>query len=260
MRRRPLGSTGLEVAPLGLGTVKFGRNQGVKYPRPFEIPGEATLGSLLDHARDLGVNLLDTAPAYGTSEEVLGRLLASRRRDDWVIVTKVGEEFVDGASAFDFSAAHTRRSIERSLRRLGVDHLDLVLVHSDGDDLRILEEEGCYDVLEELRDAGVIRAFGMSTKTVEGGIRALDRGDVAMVWYNPVHVEELPVLEHAAAAGKGILVKKGLASGHLDRLPGDDPAGDSIRFALAGPAVAALIVGTITPAHLEANCRAAAEA
>ena len=84
-----LGRTGLAVSPLGLGTVKFGRNQGVKYHSAFEIPDEDALGDLLDLARSLGINLLDTAPAYGDSETRLGRLLRGRR-DKWVIVGKVG--------------------------------------------------------------------------------------------------------------------------------------------------------------------------
>jgi len=71
--RRALGATGLEVSALGLGTVKFGRNTGVKYPAGFELPSAAEIGELLAVARDLGINLLDTAPAYGSSEERIGK-------------------------------------------------------------------------------------------------------------------------------------------------------------------------------------------
>ena len=70
---RPLGSTGLRVSPLGLGTVKLGRDQGVKYPNGFTIPDDAAARALLDQARALGINLIDTAPAYGVSEQRLGR-------------------------------------------------------------------------------------------------------------------------------------------------------------------------------------------
>ena len=177
---RPLGSTGLLVSPLGLGTVKLGRDQGVKYPSGFQIPDDDEARMLLKLSRDLGINLIDTAPAYGRSEERLGPLLRGQRQD-WVIVSKVGEEFVDGQSSHDFSAAHTRRSVERSLKRLETDFIDLVLVHSDGNDLAILNECEVYETLAELKREGKIRGFGLSGKTVEGGLKALETGDCAMV-------------------------------------------------------------------------------
>ena len=180
---RPLGNTGLIVSPLGLGTVKLGRDQGVKYPNGFTIPDDAAARALLDQARALGINLIDTAPAYGVSEQRLGPLLRGQR-EDWVIVSKVGEEFENGQSRFDFSPAHTRLSVERSLQRLETDRIDLVLVHSDGNDLAILQSSGVYETLAELKREGKLRAFGLSGKTVEGGLLALERGDCAMVTYN----------------------------------------------------------------------------
>ena len=136
LAKRPLGSTSIDVSSLGLGTVKFGRNQEVKYPTGFSLPVYRAIESLLDLARESGINILDTAPAYGSSEQRIGRLL--RDRDQWVICTKVGEEFTTGKSFFDFSAEHTRRSVERSLRDMKTDYLDIVLIHSDGEDLKIL--------------------------------------------------------------------------------------------------------------------------
>lgn len=99
---RPLGSTGFQVSPLGLGTVKLGRDQGVKYPNGFTIPDDAQALALLQQARELGINLIDTAPAYGIGEQRLGPLLRGQR-DEWVIVSKTGEEFEQGRSHFDFS-------------------------------------------------------------------------------------------------------------------------------------------------------------
>ena len=145
---RELGDTGLTVSALGLGTVKIGRDQGVKYPTPFSIPDDDAVRDLLARARELGINLIDTAPAYGRSEERLGHLLPNRQ--DWVIVSKVGEEFSDGDSHFDFSPAHTRASVERSLRRLNTDYLDCVLIHSDGNDLDVLRS-GALETLEEMK-------------------------------------------------------------------------------------------------------------
>jgi len=264
---RPLGATGLRVSPLGLGTVKFGRNQGVKYPRPFALPSDREALALLELAWDLGVNLLDTAPAYGVSEERLGRLLRQCRRD-WVLVTKVGEEFIDqeghdGVSRFDFSAAATRASVERSLRRLGVDALDAVLIHSNGDDLAILEREEVLPTLLELRQAGLARAVGMSSKTVDGGLRAVECCDLVMVTYNPRQRRELPVIRAARAANKGVLIKKGLLGGHLDRTTdadGVDPVLTALRLIYAEPGASSVVVGTLNPAHLRADAAAAEQA
>jgi len=254
---RPLGSTGLSVSPLGLGTVKLGRDQGVKYPNGFTIPDDQQARMLLDQARQLGINLIDTAPAYGTSETRLGPLLRGQRQD-WVIVSKVGEEFDAGQSHFDFSAAHTRYSVERSLQRLETDYIDLVLVHSDGNDLHILEHTGAYEALARLKEEGKIRGFGFSGKTIEGGLKALETGDCAMVTYNLNEQAERPVLDYAAAHGKAILVKKALASGHACLSPGVDPVRASFELLFAHPGVASAIVGTINPLHLAHNVATAA--
>ncbi|MEB0079217.1 aldo/keto reductase [Pseudomonas sp. CCI3.2] len=254
---RPLGSTGLSVSPLGLGTVKLGRNEGVKYPNGFKIPDDREAEMLLKLARDLGVNLIDTAPAYGTSEERLGPLLRGQRHE-WVIVSKVGEEFEGGQSRHDFSAAHTRLSVERSLKRLETDFIDLVLVHSDGNDLAVLNESGVYEALAELKQQGKIRGYGFSGKTVEGGLLALREGDCAMVTYNLNEQTERPVLDYAASHGKAVLVKKALASGHVCLSPGIDPIHASFQLLFAHPGVASAIVGTINPLHLAHNVAIAA--
>ncbi len=249
MELRPLGDTGIAVSALGLGTVKFGRNQQVKYPRGFALPDDRAIVELLDLARSLGINLLDTAPAYGSSQARLGRLLGARRRD-WVIVSKVGEIFADGVSRFDFSYRHTVDTVEQSLRTLNTDVLDCVLIHSDGDDLRIFEHEGAPDALRDLKRRGLIRAHGMSSKTVAGGLRAVQELDLVMATSNLAYGEELPVLDAAQTAGKGVLIKKGLMSGHVH---GSDAVRASFAHVFAQPGVSSMIVGTINPAHLRAN-------
>lgn len=248
MKRRALGRTGIEVSPLGLGTVKLGRNTAVKYPQPFALPDDAAVRRLLDRAAALGINLLDTAPAYGDSEARLGKLLAGRRAD-WVLCTKVGEEFKQGRSRFDFSPAHVRASVERSLRRLSTDWLDVVLIHSDGRDLAILDESGALEALQSLKQAGWIRAVGISHKTEAGGRRALELGcDVIMATLSLAEPGEAPLIAEAGRRGCGVLVKKALASGHAGI--------DSLRFAVSQPGVSSVVVGTIDPDHLEANVRA----
>lgn len=255
IEKRPLGLTGLTVSVLGLGTVKFGRNQAVKYPKPFDIPDDQTLLNLLAVAKDLGINLLDTAPAYGNSEERLGILLQGQRKN-WIIATKVGEEFVNGESLYNFTPEHAKMSIERSLKRLKTDYLDVVLVHSDGNDVHNIQHFGILEFLSSLKKEGLIRATGMSTKTVEGGLLALSLSDIVMVTYNPIETAEKPVMIKAHELNKGILIKKAFASGHLDKIPGDNPVQTTLQFILKEPGVSSIILGTLNPKHLAENVAA----
>ncbi len=251
MRLRPLGTTGIMVSPIGLGTVKFGRNEQVKYPRPFDLPQDSEISDLLALATDLGINLLDTAPAYGASQSRLGRLLPGPR-DRWVVVSKVGEFFENGESRFDFSFDTTIQVVEHSLRTMNMDYLDLVLIHSDGNDLRILEQEGALDALRELKERGLIRAHGMSSKTPEGGLCTVQEMDVVMATCNPDYGADLPVLAAAAAANKGVLIKKGLQSGHVS---GPEGVARSMEYVFSQPGVSSMIVGTINPQHLQDNVK-----
>ena len=251
---RPLGDTGIRVSPIGLGTVKFGRDKGLKYPNRFNLPFDSAIVALFEEAKTLGINFIDTAPAYGTSEERIGKLLPNRQ--DWIIGTKVGEEFGANGSHFDFSGNHTRKSIERSLRRLRTNYLDLVLIHSNGDDIEILEKTDCLETLMRMKEKGLIRAVGMSTKTAAGGKRALTLSDVAMVTYNSSHTDEGTVIDLAHHTGKAVIVKKALHSGHLAKQSGGNEL--ALEFVLSRAGVSSIIVGTINPIHLRSNALAAA--
>lgn len=268
--KRALGSTGLLASCLGLGTVKFGRNQGVKYPAGFELPDDKQASSILGLAYELGINLIDTAPAYGSSEERLGKLLTNRH--EWIVCSKTGEEFINGQSRFDFSAKHTRFSVERSLKRLRTDYLDLVLVHSDGNDEHIIQQTDCFETLLKLKQQGLIRAFGLSGKSVAGGLLALQYADAVMVTFNRGETSEREVIQQAKKLGKAVLIKKAFNSGHAVAVdasekhqavrenPASDPAQDSLRFVLSEPGVSSVIVGTINTHHLQANALAAQNA
>lgn len=254
MKKTLLGSTELNVSRLGLGTVKFGRNQQVKYPQPFELPSDEYIKNFLSLAQELGINLIDTAPAYGNSEERLGKLLNNRH--EWIISTKVGEEFINDKSHFDFSAQHVKQSIERSLKRLNTDYLDIVLVHSNGDDMKIIEQYNIFETLDQLKKRGLIRTFGMSTKTIEGGLKTIDYADVVMVTYNPIQTEEKPVIDYAYKQKKGVLIKKAFASGHINQIKNDNPIQHSLDFIFNTANVNSVIVGTINSEHLRNNAKA----
>lgn len=260
MKKRRIHSTDIEVSSLGLGTVKFGRNEQVKYPEGFELPSDREILELLDTAQEEGINLLDTAPAYGTSEKRLGALLGGHR-DDWVIVSKAGEDFIGGKSVFDFSKEAITASVERSLRRLKTDRIEAVLLHSDGNDVDILENSGAVPALQAMKNAGKILAFGISTKTVEGGKLAVSSGmDIVMATYNPWYEDEKPVLDAAQETGCSVFLKKALGSGWFGKdvsgsEKSESPVASAFRFIFDHPASTAVIAGTINRDHLRENCR-----
>lgn len=243
LQKRCIGN--IEVSWLGLGTTKFGRNQAVKYPQPFSLPTLSELQDLIACAQELGINLIDTAPAYGESENRLGKLLQGRRHD-WVICTKAGEEFSDGVSHYDFSSKAITQSVERSLQRIQTDYLDFLLIHSNGEDEKIIDEENVFETLTLLKRQGKIRQFGMSTKTIAGGCKTIEKADLAMVTYNPSHQAEKQVIDLAHKKAKGILVKKAFASGFL-------APQKSIAFLKKQAGISSVIVGTINREHLKAN-------
>ena len=196
---------------------------------------------------NLGINLIDTAPAYGTSESRIGKLLSDRAR--WVISSKVGEVFENGQSSHDFSAEAARASVSRSLERLRTDYLDVVLIHTSDDDVNDLQA-GALEELMRLKEEGLIKSIGASTKTVDAGLAVVDRVDVLMLTYPPDDLTQQPVMDAALKNHTGILVKKALNSGHASR------AGENLTFIKANQAVSSIIVGTLNPKHLESNADA----
>ncbi len=245
MRYRDLGKSKISVSLLGLGTVMLGRNSHLKVRQTFDLPTDAEAGQLLSRAKALGVNFIDTAPAYGTSEARLGELLKGQRRD-WVIMTKVGEEFALGKSSYDFSPEHTIKSVHRSLERLATDYLDIVLIHSDGDDERILQHLGTLECLFDLKQQGLIRAAGISHKSVSGARLALSAGaDVIMATLSSRVTDEIEVIAQAGTQGCGVVIKKALESGQ------DNP--QSLKFVAAQSGVSCIVVGTLNPEHLAEN-------
>lgn len=248
MQRRSLGQTGLQVTPLGFGAFKIGRNEKVKYPQPYDLPDDTAVERLLNGVLDAGINVIDTAPAYGISEERIGKFLASRR-NEFVLSTKVGERFVNGESSFDFTAAGVRASVAESLRRLRTEAIDILFVHSNGDDLTIQRQTDVVPTLQKLKQLGYLRTIGFSGKTPSGAEAALAWADVVMVEYHLNDTSQSDVIAATAARGVGVVVKKGLASGHL-------PAADALRFVLSNPHVASVIVGGLSLEHLSENAKA----
>ena len=245
MELRQLGSGGPLISPLALGGTKFGRVEGLKYPSSFRLPNNAELSALLEIAKDAHINLVDTAPAYGNSEERIGTLVG--KDPHWIIATKVGESFVDGRSIFDFTPVFIRNSVEQSRQLLGRDILDIVTLHLPDDDETILRDNETIDTLLDLQAKGIIGKIGASTKTVVAGKMAAKSLDLVMIALNGTKQNQRPVLEAAAAAEKGVLVKKPLDSGHAK------DAGSTLGDLVCQKGVTTVVTGTINPRHLHEN-------
>ena len=255
MTPRPLGRTGLSVSPVAFGAFKIGRNRGVKYPSPYPLPTDGEADRLLNAALDLGVTLVDTAPAYGLSEARIGRFLA-HRRNDYTLCTKVGERWgLDPSggpvSRYEYSRTAVFASVVRSLRALRTDAVDLLLLHSDGRDKYIQTETDAVETVLDLKRRGLCRYVGLSGKTPAGCAAALSWADAVMVKYHAGDVSHGPVMAEAARRGVGVLVKKALAAGRHG-------AAGAVRFGLDGPGVSSLVIGTASAGNLAANVRTAA--
>lgn len=248
---RSVGQTGVQLPPLGFGAFKIGRNQGIKYPTPYDLPAMETVRELMEGIRAIGCHYFDTAPAYGLSEARLGALLPASD-PTLVISTKVGETFSDGRSTYDFSRAALERSLHQSHERLQRDVLDLVFIHAHGDDVALLRDTDVVAVLREARDRGTIRAIGLSGKTPAAALSALDWSDALMVEYHLHDESHAAVLEQAHNKGVAVVVKKALASGTL-------PAADALQFVLSNPAVASVVVGGLSLQNFHANWNTALE-
>jgi len=150
MQYRFLGRTGLKVSELCLGTMTFGREA-----------DEATSFQIMDRFVAAGGNFLDTANVYsrGLSEEIIGRWLKGKRREDFVIATKVRWPMGEGPNDVGLSRKHILASAEASLRRLGTDYIDLYQVHG-WDGYTPLEET--LSALDGLVRAGKVRYLGAS--------------------------------------------------------------------------------------------------
>jgi aryl-alcohol dehydrogenase-like predicted oxidoreductase len=219
MDLRPLGNSGLKVAPLAFGGNVFGWTA-----------DEATSFRLLDAFVDAGFNLIDTADVYsrwvpghhgGESETIIGRWLkASGKRDRVVLATKVGKEM--GPGRIGLSPAYLRSAVEASLHRLQTDHIDLYQSHDDDVATPLEDTLAAY---AELIKAGKVRAIGASNFTAARLAQALDasmahglpRYESLQPLYNlcdraPYEAELEPLCR---ARGLGVINYFGLARGFL---------------------------------------------
>ena len=242
MQTRELGRhTGITTSALGFGCWAIGG--------PFQGPGHAAGWGEVDDAEsiaalrrglELGVTLFDTADVYGTghSEEVLGRALEGER-DRVAMATKFGNTFAEGSGVMtgsDASPAYIREACEASLRRLRTDRIDLYQCHL-GDLPRAVAED-VIATLDQLRDDGLIRAYGISTDSLEHAQPWAGRDGCAAVQHVLNVLEDADeLLALCARAGLASLNRSPLAMGllsgkfdHTSQLPRDDVRGSGVGW------------------------------
>lgn len=213
--RRRLGKTELQVPALSLGGAAFG---GV-YGAVADAEGVAAVEYALSH----GINYIDTSPLYGESERRIGIALRGVPRSEYTLSTKTGTH---PERRGDFSWDGTLWSVENSLRLLGTDYVDILLVHDPDDIEPVFAPHGALEALEHLKSQGVIGAIGLGQRRHDWHRRAIGSGrfDVILTFndYHPVRTTALTggLLEAAKAHDIGVLNGSPLAHGLL---VGNDP-------------------------------------
>lgn len=201
---------GIEVSELGFGAWQLGVESGWK------AVSEVEADRMIRTALDNGINFFDTAPTYGhgTSEARLGKVLGSLDRSKIVINSKFGR-LDDGT--VDFSAGAIRGSVERSLKRLQVDCLDSVIIHSPPRELLDGNKNDHYDILERLQDEGKIRAYGASVDFASEITTLLTTTGAKVIqsFFNILHQDCKAAFDNVEAHGAVVIAKIPFDSGWL---------------------------------------------
>ena len=279
--RRILGRTGAGVSVLGYGAMELSGRA-----REPMIEDEAA-GRLLNAVLDGGINLIDTSPDYGRSEELIGAHI-SHRRDEFFLATKCGcllkvPTDVPPPYPHDYTPQNVRADVEQSLRRLRTDRLDLVQVHMSPS-VEQLAENHTVETLQELQKEGKVRFIGMSgiLPNLPGHI-AMNVFDTFQIPYSAVQRDHEELITEAADNGAGTLIRGGAARGApseeknwrispltqraglgqrnwetsgiagLIEVSGMSRMEFVLRFTLSHPGLSTTIVGTANPDHLAGN-------
>ena len=276
MQKVQFGSTGFETSRLGVGLSEIGS---------FELSDQAQATNVLNTALDNGINFLDTSACYGISEELVGNGV-SQRRDDYFLATKAGH-VARGYEGEAWTFQTVVDSIDRSLRLLQTDHVDVVQLHSC--DIDVLEKGDAIRALQEAQQAGKTSFIGYSGDN-ESAHWAVDSGLFATLQtsYNLVEqrARTTGLLEKAIAKGMGTIIKRPIAGGvwgksrhdaadqtasnyntpYLERAKSvrtlgpienepDDAILTSLGYTLSDPNANVAIVGTTNPSHMATNVR-----
>jgi aryl-alcohol dehydrogenase-like predicted oxidoreductase len=269
MEKRRLGKTDMDVSVLGFGGMEIG----------YQHISLGAAKRLLNAVLDSGINVIDTAECYSTSEELIGEAIAARRKD-FYLFTKCGHE--SGWTCPDWRPESLFRSVERSLKRLKTNCVDLIQLHSCSE--AELKQGKVIETLQRMRERGHTRYIGYSGDS-KAALFAAESGqfDVLQVSVSIADQEALDlVLPAAEQRSLGVMAKRPLANmawhngdrppsdsygrtywERLQRLKYDFLAGDLsqaaatvLRFSFSVPGVHTAIVGTTKPERIAENAAA----
>lgn len=262
MERRTFGQTDMQVSLLGFGGAEIGQAD------------QKTVDRLLHNAIDAGLNMIDTAECYGNSEELIGKSLAGRREDCYLF-TKCGH--AAGFDYTDWDPIMLEQSIDRSLKRLQVEYVDVIHLHSCSEE--ILRRGDVIEVLKRAKEQGKTRYIGYSGDTTDA-LYAIQTG-VFDSFETSVNIADQEAIEltipEAVKRGMGVIAKRPIANvaWKNDTVSEQDYAypywvrlndlkyeflediqvgvKTALKFALSVPGVATAIVGTANPNRWEQN-------
>ena len=217
-----LGTTGISLTAVGVG----GWLGELEDPEATDAQRVEAAIATVQRAVELGVHYFDSSPAYGRTpggaERWLGiglQTLSAEHRAGLTISTKVG---TDAERSHQYDADSIRWSLERSLKRLQLDKVDIIHVHDPGTDEQmdeILAPGGAFEALEALKEEGVIRALGLGVRNHRFLRRAIESGRIDSILpsydYHPIRTSVLPILELAAGRGVGVANGSPYAAGLL---------------------------------------------
>ena len=267
MQLVPLGKTGLQITRLGVGLAEIGN---------LDLSEAPQAGTVLNTALDAGINFLDTAACYGNSEELIG-LTVPHRRSEYILATKCGHVAGD-YNGEPWTSQTIIHSIERSLRYMKTDYLDLIQLHSC--DLEVLKQGEVIQTLQDAKDAGKTRFIGYSGDNehaewaVNSGVFDTLQTSFSLVDQRARH----GLLQAAEAKGMGIIIKRPIGNGVWGAARSNRPYTDeyfnraqlmqeegelpelsqndiylAMAFVFSHNEVSTAIVGTSNPVHMRSN-------
>lgn len=285
IEKRTLGNTGIEMTCMGFGCASvWGKN----------LITDEQAQEIFEQAYSLGIRYFDTGYSYGCAEERIGKILRTSKilkREDIVISTKFGTKNVNGKYIHDFTPEWMNISVKISLERMGIDYVDLLLVH--GPQVSDLTDE-YLTAMRKLKEEGIVKAVGINTfdTDVIEFVCKTRCFDFVMLDYNILKQEREPIIDLLHQNGIGIIAGAPLAESlysnrifkirklkdiwylaraivnfrgqlikgrrftFINKVPGMTGTQIALKYVISNPHVTTAVFGTTTPSHLADNVKA----